>query len=586
MKITQIDVKNFQGLHYAALAVSEPVLLVSGGNGAGKSSLLDAIAMAYTGNPSRVTLKRDIKILITDGAKKGSISVHTSEGQFGTELPPTKTAVHFTGNNFLPFALDASAFAALDDKARRKLLFELTGASAKPQVIAEKLKSRGISTELIEQVKPLLLSGFPAAAEHAKNLISEARGAWKQVTGEVYGSAKAAIWEPEDTGIVINPEQLAKAKTDLAQLDADLNEALETLGARKSEAAQAQQQADKVAALQETAAMLDRRKIKLDRDKADLATWQKQVEQAREAGGTKKEGLIHDMACALDESLAVYPDLNEKIAPLLEAYTSEYGPIGGSEGNPELAKRLPEFLEIVTKLKGTIANSERDLKASQDAVTALEALKATPAPSAAAIENAEAAINELRQQRDKAKAAVTAMQDAEKSIAERESTIKTAAELHTKVLWWSEIADALSPTGIPAEILQSALSPVNELLTELSKMAGWKEARITGDIEITYGERLYGLLSESEKWRTDTLLSIAVASLSGLKFVTLDRFDVLEPAARPQALKLLLQCASKELLDQAIMAGTMKEPMAKLPKGMQQAWIAEGVIVNAEDLAA
>ena len=61
--------------------------------------------MAYTGNPSRVTLKRDIKSLITDGAKKGSISVHTSEGQFGTELPATKTAVHFSGNNFLPFAL-------------------------------------------------------------------------------------------------------------------------------------------------------------------------------------------------------------------------------------------------------------------------------------------------------------------------------------------------------------------------------------------------------------------------------------------------------------------------------------------------
>lgn len=585
MRISKIDVKNFQGLHYAALVVSEPVLLVSGGNGAGKSSLLDAIAMAYTGNPSRVTLKRDIKSLITDGAKKGSISVHTSEGQFGTELPATKTSVHFTGNNFLPFALDASAFAALDDKARRKLLFELTGASAKPHVIAEKLKSRGISAELIEQVKPLLLSGFPAASEHAKNLVSEARGGWKQATGETYGSAKAEGWEPEDTDIVINPEQLAKAKTDLAQLDADLNDSLETLGARKSEATLAQQQAAKVAELQETASLLDRRQIKLDRDKADLASWQKQVEQAREAGGTKKEGLIHDMACALDESLAVYPDLNEKVAPLLEAYTADHGAIGGSEGNPELAKRLSEFQGYVSKLTSAVANSERDLKASQDAVTALEALTATPAPTTEAIENAETAINELRQQRDKAKAAVTAMQDAEKSIAERDSTIRTAAALHGQVVAWGEIADALSPTGIPAEILQSALSPVNELLTELSKMAGWKEARITGDIEITYGERLYGLLSESEQWRTDTLLSIAVASLSGLKFVTLDRFDVLEPAARQQALKLLLQCASKELLNQAIMAGTMKEPMAKLPKGMQQAWIAEGVIAE-EQLAA
>lgn len=586
MRISKIDVKNFQGLHYAALTVSEPVLLVSGGNGAGKSSLLDAIAMAYTGNPSRVTLKRDIKSLITDGAKKGYISVHTSEGQFGTELPATKTAVHFSGNNFLPFALDASAFAALDDKARRKLLFELTGASAKPQVIAEKLKSRGISAELIEQVKPLLLSGFPAAAEHAKNLVSEARGGWKQATGETYGSAKAEDWEPEDAGIVIDPKQLAKAKTDLAQLDADLNDSLETLGARKSEAAQAQQQAAKIAELQEAAAMLDRRKIKLDRDKADLATWQKQVEQAREAGGTKKEGLIHDMACALKKAAETYPITQGEIEPLLAMYVAEHGPIGGSGGDPELAKRLPEFLEIVTKIKGTVANSERDLKASQDAATALEALTATPAPTAEAIENAETAINELRQQRDKAKAAVTAMQDAEKSIAERDSTIKKAAALHGQVVAWGEIADALSPTGIPAEILKSALSPVNELLTELAKVANWKEVRITGDIEITYGERLYGLLSESEKWRTDTLLSIAVASLSGLKFVTLDRFDVLEAAARPQALKLLLQCTSKELIDQAIMAGTMKAPMAKLPKGMQQAWIADGVIVNTEDLAA
>ena len=150
--------------------------------------------------------------------------------------------------------------------------------------------------------------------------------------------------------------------------------------------------------------------------KQTLRAGKKQVEQAKEAGGTKKEGLIHDMACALDESLAVYPDLNEKVAPLLEAYTADHGAIGGSEGNPELAKRLPEFQGYVSKLTSAVANSERDLKASQDAVTALEALTATATPTAAAIENAESAINELRQQRDKGKSGwLLPCKDADKS---------------------------------------------------------------------------------------------------------------------------------------------------------------------------
>lgn len=88
---------------------------------------------------------------------------------------------------------------------------------------------------------------------------------------------------------------------------------------------------------------------------------------------------------------------------------------------------------------------------------------------------------------------------------------------------------------------------------------------------------MYGLLSESEKWRADALFATAIAKLSGLKIVMLDRFDVLEPKARPQALKLLMTCTKDGSIDQALMAGTMKEPMAKLPAGIQQVWIENGV---------
>ena len=53
MNITQLAVKNFQGLRHADIEITEPLLLVSGGNAAGKTSLLDAISMAFTGHPRR-----------------------------------------------------------------------------------------------------------------------------------------------------------------------------------------------------------------------------------------------------------------------------------------------------------------------------------------------------------------------------------------------------------------------------------------------------------------------------------------------------------------------------------------------------
>lgn len=94
------------------------------------------------------------------------------------------------------------------------------------------------------------------------------------------------------------------------------------------------------------------------------------------------------------------------------------------------------------------------------------------------------------------------------------------------------------------------------------------------------------MLSDSEKWRADTLVTFAIARLSGIRLVLLDRFDVLQPTARPQALKLLLALTRSGDLDSAVMAGTMKEPMAKLPAGIQQVWIQNGVISDAEEKAA
>ncbi len=424
MRITKLEITNFQGLRHAALDVSAPVLLVAGHNGAGKSSLLDAIAMAFNGQPRRVSLKKEMDKLVTEGAKKG--------------------------------------------------------------------------------------------------------------------------------------------------------EAQQTLGSSKRAHADAQARASRIAALRETAALADRRRNKLATDEANQDEWSEKVMAAEAAASG--EPAHQPLTCPHCQG-----------AVDLQAGTLVVHQPPEQIADSEAARRLPEYRGYLASAQRAVANSQRDLKESEDAAVQAAALEAetAQAPSAEAIANGEQAINELRQARDRQQAKVQSLQEAFNAAAQRQDVIKQAAGFHAEVCAWSALADALSPTGIPAEILADAIGPVNELLQRLSGTAGWSPVQISADIDVTFGGRLYGLLSESERWRCDTTLALAIAKLSGLRLALLDRFDVLDiPARTQQAMKLFQSLAAGGEIDTLIVAGTLKEPMAKTPGWLQAVWIKSGQVVDQQQQVA
>ncbi|MGC3090543.1 AAA family ATPase [Pseudomonas aeruginosa] len=572
MRITKLEITNFQGLRHAALDVSAPVLLVAGHNGAGKSSLLDAISHAFTGKPGRVAQKQHIGQLITEGAKKGEARVEwldeSGEVQAcGVALPSGKGSP-LADSPFLPFVLDASRFAALDTKDRRRVLFDLTGAS--PAEVGKRVEAKGLDLALFEKVKPLLRSGFPAAVEQAKSYASEARGAWKAITGENYGSDKANGWEPEAPPVIVSEEELESARAELRATAQDLDEAQQTLGSSKRAHADAQARASRITALRETAALADRRRNKLATDEANQDEWSEKVMAAEAAASG--EPAHQPLTCPHCQG-AVDLQAGQLVPHQPPAKVAD----------PEAAKRLEEYRAYLASAQRAVANSQRDLKESEDAAAQAAALEAetAQAPSAEAIANGEQAINELRQARDRQQAKVQSLQEAFNAAAQRQDVIKQAAGFHAEVCAWSALADALSPTGIPAEILADAIGPVNELLQRLSGTAGWSPVQISADIDVTFGGRLYGLLSESERWRCDATLALAIATISGLRLALLDRFDVLDiPARTQQAMKLFQSLAVGGEIDTLIVAGTLKEPMAKTPEWLQAVWIESGHIVG------
>ncbi|MDC3995436.1 AAA family ATPase [Pseudomonas aeruginosa] len=580
MRITKLEITNFQGLRHAALDVSAPVLLVAGHNGAGKSSLLDGVAMAFSGQPRRVSLKKEMDKLITEGAKKGEARVEWLDAAYevqvcGVALPTGKGSA-LTDSPFLPYVLDASLFASLDAKERRRVLFDLSGASTSPNQIAERLVAKGHAEALVEKVKPLLRSGFPAAVEQAKAYASESRGAWKAITGENYGSEKAVDWTPALLATVVTEDQVAEAGKNLQLLEDDLAEAQQALGASKQARQAADGRAQRIAKLRELVDLEPRRRNKLTTDEQNQDEWSEKVMAAELAssGSVPHQPLTcpHCQgAVDLQAGTLVVHQPPEQIA------------------DAEAARRLPEYREYLASAQRAVANSQRDLDeclAAAEQIKALEA-ESVEAPSAEAIANGEQAINELRQARDASRAKLVALQEALEAATQREASIAKARAAHQDVVAWTGMADALSPTGIPAEILADAIGPVNDTLKRLAGIAGWSPVQISADIDVTFGGRLYGLLSESERWRCDATLALAIAKLSGLRLALLDRFDVLDiPARTQQAMKLFQSLAAGGEIDTLIVAGTLKEPMAKTPSWLQAVWIDAGQLVDQQQQAA
>ncbi|WP_137010111.1 ATP-binding protein [Aquitalea aquatilis] len=595
MKLQSIKISNFQSLRNADMQLHAPVALVSGKNGAGKSSLRDAVVMALSGEPTRVSKKKDYLQMVAEGQKAASISVELADGRrTETTLPDGETK--FFGKQIedpekaraaLQYVLSPERFAAAAADDRRSVLFTLTGCRASAEEVQKRLAARGADPVKVDAVLPLLRAGFPSAEKDAKTRATEAKGAWRAVTGETYGEKKAEGWKADKP--VVAEEAILQAEHDLDVVNGEIAQAQQNLGTLKAQHQASGGRAAKIAQLTEQAGKLASIEKRLVVDEQDLANVKDQV-AAISAGPAPRTGLVHDLARALNGMVNEKQPLGSdrpvyvNACNALDLYEDAHGSLNeeGKPASPEDLAHLPELQRSLGMMERAVANDHRDLKQAQDAAAQLKVLQeeeggetVTDAQVAAAAER----INTLQASQKKLAADLEGHRASQRAAAEAAKKTKEAGKHHADVLAWSLIADALAPDGIPGEILADALRPVNDLLFEYAKLAGWARVQISHDMDITADGRVYGLLSESEQWRTDCLLALVVANLSGLRLVVLDRFDVLDMAGRKDMLGLLDELAYGGDLDSAVVCGTLKEVPTKLPDTMQSFWIENGEVV-------
>ncbi|CAB3862672.1 hypothetical protein LMG26858_02303 [Achromobacter anxifer] len=582
MQINRITIENFQGAHAVDLDLRTPAALIAGANGAGKSSIAEAVRLALLGTPERVGLKKEFGALVTDGAKVGAVTLHLDDSTVGFSLPKGTQS----GENLippspaLPYVLAPERFAAAKPDERRTLLFALSGTNVKADEIERRLLARGSSPLLVPGIKPILRRGFAAGAEYAKQQATEAKGAWKAATGEQWGSQKAEGWVAEVTPF--DQAALVGERAALAGMDAKLEQNTKALGALEQKAAAYAAARNQVAARQAKAAQLPALRQKLEFDLADYDKAAAHVEALQAKAGTgPRVGLVHDLALCLSQlwkseaSKNVAFGIGLDIKEVLAVYERQYGKIGAT-GDAEASAALPKAIGARDLMARSVENDRRDIAGAESA-GAQQQDDATPEQiQPADVEAARAKVTVLRAERKAINDRVQALMNAKQAASNAAERTANATRYHGDVLAWLAIGDALSPDGIPGEILAEALQPFNAKLANLAGLAGWLTPAIAVDMGITWGGRPYRLLSESERWRVDALLGAALAEISGLRCLILDRFDVLDLPGRGDALGLVDALAADGRMDSILVLGTLKAAPSAPSDAFTVYWIDQG----------
>ncbi|WP_412479878.1 AAA family ATPase [Azonexus sp. IMCC34839] len=598
MKITNITASNFLGASAVNVHLSKPVALIAGKNGAGKSSLQEAIRMALTGETVRVGLKKDYGSLVTDGQESGFVEVETADTSYSVVLPSGK-GIH-SDNATLSFVLDAQRFAHMDDKERRTFLFGLIGIKLDGQSVKDRLVAKGCNADKVERIMPILRAGFDAAQKEAASKARDAKASWKTSTGgETWGKEKAAAWQPAPLEFDASTadDLLKKTRLIISADDEDIGRLQQEIGAARAETARRQQAESRRAELHAKAEKIGRIQDKLSGDTAELAAWEEKVAITREKAGAVPanpkapgEFLLRGLATVTAEFLALsndYPDVDWPSELLNRAAThhAEYvklhgDPVGNDAGpDPEAVAKLPEYEAARDLMLRSVANDKRDLEDAKAAKAEYDKLIAEQGKPLPDIEVMQAKLREITARRDAARADERKYSDMASKAAGRAALVEQVAKLHQDVTEWTAISDALAPDGIPSEILADELGPINERLRLSAANAQWEPAQINADMSITYGLRDYAMISESEKWRADAMIAEAVSFMSGIKLLVLDRFDVLDLTGREDLLYWLDGIASDGDIDTALVFGTLKAlpSLGQFTHTTEAFWIENGM---------
>lgn len=612
MRLRSLDLVNFGPHHHLSLPLA-PLTVITGGNGTGKSHIAEALRLALTGDwlLRGLTRKGDRASLLSEGAASGAVTLEGDDFRAVVNLKSGKIERTPGPLACLDLCCDPRRIARLSPDELRAVLLDLLKIAQSRDHMAAELIERGHDRKRVAEW---------ANGQDCANAAAEARGAWKSITGEVYGHVKAGTWRADAP--TVEPGALEAVAAEIADLKAQ-SDALREAAAKGEALREARARFALLQAKAEDPLLLDAA-ARVERLRADLEAAEAEplpplapdwVEAAK-AAADDLEAARHAVRAAAAEKLAA--ETAPRITPCPHCAgpltTTAAGAIVAAGTEPasdqaRIARAVREHAIAQENLRAAerrnddvaranaatresaelvrrdrIAGLRAELRAAESAAAELSAARAALAAFDVAMPYPDPIATDAAERSAALAAALRAAEDRQRQLQEVERAAVAAidrtaraADAYADVQAWVALDDAVE--ALPNEMLAAGLAPLNTLLREL---AGHTRPdlfvtprglplvpQVSPDMVIRCEHRPYHSMSKSERWRIDALLGAAVASLSGHRLLVLDEADLLQPSLRPPLLAWLDALVTAGHLETALVMATTREPF-RVPKHVAQ----------------
>lgn len=619
MKIKKLTANNFKGRSFSDELAA--VTLYTGANSAGKSSRLEALALALLGYvPGYSRKPSDIHGLFASGSCM-SAGYESDSGGAVRRYEQRGGAVKYSGpeaSEVPAVLLDPEAYFGLSGPERAKFLFAASGAAKEvdckklANTVAANLKNIRLEenteqteaavSRLVEWVAQRQKCGpqewLENLAADAKDKLRLAKQSVVRLEKTVQGNAQAALAEdpaPADAEhrLAEARQALESAQAEESRLETELSAARReynaTLAAAGSAVDTAQTESE-IAQIDASLALLSEATAEQPSDREEFDNW-----QARAAFSLKIE---KDLSSLLDK-------LGWVDKSLAHAKSETTCPACG-QSTVEIKKSIVAALEKEREERLDASNKVAEaFNAARD--EALAARKAFEAKNAAVVEYGKntAKVRQLNERKRslsdalaanakaaEAKAKLPAMQSAGVELKQKLEFQKAfVGEKRAVVLKWDLAAKRLTAeraeaaqrarvaeecaaaraerdvlkefcdmlATLQAELVEKAIGPVVDRMNRLCAPVLPRKVAFR-DGELVFGDWSHKTASDSEKLLIYAALSVALAADSPLKFCAVGRLESFDGAKKLALAKLLSGLVAAGDLDQAVLVEVDARP--------------------------
>lgn len=509
MTIT-IKVENVRGCSEAKFSFEKIALLI-GENGDGKTSILKPIGLIASG----MVPKKDVrKRMLKDGASRGFIGI--ARGNDSTVLDvPNDDATTSTG---WPKANKYSAglVKLAEEKPNDLSVFlqKLLKTEPGQNELFKELQKQKVSTDLQNAVWERVRSkGWNDAHKFYVERGRDLKSQWHGISGLTWGSKQAAAWTPKEW----EPELDGKSEKTLTDELVQQKETLEGMIAIEAV------DENELARLQEEYLALPELNAKL--------TECAEIRKEREA--KLKE---------LTEKLKALP--RPGVPP--KTYECTHCKAEHVFVNGELKAAPPKVVEDVPAMKKAIADLEHEVSIAGQL---FHASSSAERGAQLAVFNAKTAHEKYQTLMDRPKAEKPDPVRLEKQRAQVDRAEKRLAAFrqktqadvkHMSVMDNQLIIDTLAPEGFRQKHTADALMKFNaDYLDAQCKIANCKPVRITKQMDITLGGRLYEDLSVGQQYLVNAVFAIAIARIQKDDILLFDHAECLDSPSKKGLFQML-----------------------------------------------